>query len=75
MSHQLVLPRKDKFRETLLENVYYDLLRTYSNELDKEGSLLIVFGFSLRMSILKPYQKSATKRHAQNCYIRLQRGG
>lgn len=46
MSHQLVLPRKDKFRETLLENVYYDLLRTYSNELDKEGSLLIVFGFS-----------------------------
>ncbi len=57
ISHQLVLPRKDKFRETLLENVYYDLLRTYSNELDKEGSLLIVFGFSLRTSILKPLPK------------------
>lgn len=44
--HALVLPRKEKFKETVLENIYYDLLRTYSNELDKEGTLLIAFGFS-----------------------------
>lgn len=40
------MPRKEKFKETVLENIYYDLLRTYSNELDKEGTLLIAFGFS-----------------------------
>ncbi|EOA4516877.1 SIR2 family protein [Klebsiella pneumoniae] len=61
MSHQLVLPRKDKFRETLLENVYYDLLRTYSNELDKEGSLLIVFGFSFADEHIETLTKKALR--------------
>ena len=42
----LILPRKEKFKETLLNQVYYDLLRIFSNELDKENTLLIVEGFS-----------------------------
>lgn len=42
----VILPKKDKFKETLLNQVYYDLLRIYSNELDKENSLLIAEGFS-----------------------------
>lgn len=42
----LILPRKDKFKETLLNQVYYDLLRIYSNEMDKENTLLIAEGFS-----------------------------
>ena len=42
----LILPRKDKFNETLLNQIYYDLLRIYSNELDKENTLLIAEGFS-----------------------------
>jgi hypothetical protein len=42
----LILPQRGKFRETLLESVYYDLLRVFANELDKEGALLVVFGFS-----------------------------
>ena len=42
----LVLPREDKFRETTINQIYYDLLRIYSNELDKENTLLIAEGFS-----------------------------
>ncbi|GHU17952.1 hypothetical protein FACS1894163_09450 [Spirochaetia bacterium] len=42
----IILPQKDKFRETLLNQTYYDLLRIFSNELDKENTLLIVSGFS-----------------------------
>lgn len=42
----LILPKKDKFKETILNQVYYDLLRIYSNELDKENTLLITEGFS-----------------------------
>lgn len=42
----IVLPVKDKFRDTLLNRLYYDLLRIYSNELDKENTLLISEGFS-----------------------------
>ena len=42
----LVIPQKGKFKETLLNRTYYDLLRMYSNELDKENTLLIAFGFS-----------------------------
>lgn len=42
----IILPVKDKFRDTLLNRVYYDLLRIYANELDKENTLLIAEGFS-----------------------------
>jgi hypothetical protein len=42
----IVLPRKQKFAETVINQTYYDLLRLYANELDKENVLLLVFGFS-----------------------------
>lgn len=42
----LVLPKKDKFRETLINQTYYDLLRIFANELDKENTILISEGFS-----------------------------
>ena len=42
----IVLPKKEKFKNTLLNQTYYDLLRLYANELDKENTLLIVEGFS-----------------------------
>ena len=29
-----------------MEQTYYDLFRIYANELDKEGTLLVAFGFS-----------------------------
>lgn len=45
-THALILPRKHKFAETVLQQTYYDLLRLYANELDKENTTLLVFGFS-----------------------------
>lgn len=42
----LILPSKEKFKETLINQTYYDLLRIFSNELDKENTLLITEGFS-----------------------------
>jgi NAD-dependent SIR2 family protein deacetylase len=42
----IVNPTKEKFEDTLLKQYYYDLLRIYSNELEKENSVLFVLGFS-----------------------------
>lgn len=44
--YSIILPHKSKFRETLMDRIYYDLLRLYANQLDRENSLLISFGFS-----------------------------
>lgn len=42
----IVNPTKDKFRETILNQTYYELLRIYANELEKDNSILFVLGFS-----------------------------
>lgn len=42
----IVNPTKRKFSETVLEVHFYDLMRMYSNSLEKENSLLFVMGFS-----------------------------
>jgi SIR2-like domain len=42
----VVLPQAAKFHETLMDRTYYDLLRIYANSLDRENTVLIVFGFS-----------------------------
>ena len=44
----LVLPTKEKFSETLLTRVYYDLLRIFANALEVENTVLITFGFSFK---------------------------
>jgi hypothetical protein len=42
----IVNPTKGKFKHTLLEQTHYELLRIYSNELEKENTILFVMGFS-----------------------------
>ncbi len=42
----IVNPSKKKFKDTVLNETHYDLLRIYSNELEKENSVLFVMGFS-----------------------------
>ncbi|MER5173428.1 SIR2 family protein [Thioclava kandeliae] len=42
----VILPNMRKFESTLLDRVYFDLLRLYSNALEVENALLFVFGFS-----------------------------
>lgn len=44
----IVNPNKDKFSVTVLNQNYYDLLRLFSNSLEKENSVLFVVGFSCR---------------------------
>jgi len=63
----LILPKKDKFAETLLNRIYYDLLRIYQNELDKENTLLIAEGFSFA----DEHIFDLTKRALKNPTLRL----
>lgn len=42
----IVWPTKQKFEKTLIQEHYFSMLRLLSYELEKEQSLLIVFGFS-----------------------------
>lgn len=42
----VVNPTKDKFRHTMMNQTYYELLRLYSNELEKENTVLFAMGFS-----------------------------
>jgi hypothetical protein len=44
----IVNPTKEKFRRTVLNQNYYDLLRILSNDLEKENTVLFVLGFSCR---------------------------
>lgn len=42
----IINPTKEKFKTTLLNKTYYDQLRIYANELEKENTVLFVMGFS-----------------------------
>lgn len=44
---QVVNPTKDKFRDTTFNKTYYEMLRLYANELEKENSVLFIMGFSM----------------------------
>jgi SIR2-like domain len=44
----IVNPTKAKFQQTVLNQNYYDLLRVFSNDLEKENSVLFLIGFSCR---------------------------
>lgn len=43
----VVNPESSKFPETVLNTYYYELMRVYSNEMDRENSALFVSGFSM----------------------------
>lgn len=42
----MINPTKEKFRTTVLDYHFYELMRIYSNALERENSLLFVMGFS-----------------------------
>lgn len=42
----IINPTKEKFKLTLLNQIHYELLRMYANELEKENTVLFVLGFS-----------------------------
>lgn len=47
--HKLAIinPEKKKYEETVVDLTYYELLRMYSSELEKENVVLFVMGFSM----------------------------
>jgi|LGOV01.1.fsa_nt_gb hypothetical protein len=65
----IINPTKKKFEETLLSNVYYDLLRMYSNELEKNNSVLFVFGFSFKDEHIYSITKRALSNPTMMMYI------
>lgn len=50
---QVVNPTKEKFKTTLLNMYYYELLRLFANEMEKENTLLFAMGFSFADEHLK----------------------
>jgi hypothetical protein len=66
-SYNLIFPRKEKFKTVLLNHTYYDLMRLYSNELDKEQTTLIAFGFSFA----DEHILDLTKRALRNSTLKL----
>jgi hypothetical protein len=71
----IVNPTKEKFQTTVLNDNYYDLLRIFSNELEKANSLLLVAGFSFRDEhithlIVRAANSNPTLRVIVFCYSR-----
>jgi hypothetical protein len=57
----IIFPQKHKYQKTVMDRIYYDLLRIYSNELDKNTTLLIAFGFSFADEHICDITKRALK--------------
>ena len=57
----LILPNTKKYKKTTVNRLYYDLLRIYANQLDKENSLLISLGFSFSDEHIKAITLRALK--------------
>jgi hypothetical protein len=66
-AYAVVLPQTKKFHTTLMDSTYYELLRIFANELDREGTLLVSFGFSFGDSHIL----GITRRALKNPTLRL----
>lgn len=44
---QIINPTKEKFKNTTFNKTYYEMMRFYANQLEKENSVLIIHGFSM----------------------------
>lgn len=56
---QIINPTKNKFQETVMGVVHYELLRMYSDELEKENAVLFVIGFSMADEHIREITKRA----------------
>lgn len=57
----IINPTKDKLKQTVLSINYYDQLRMYCNELEKNNTILLVFGFSFADEHICEMTKRALK--------------
>ncbi|MTD31883.1 SIR2 family protein [Planomicrobium sp. YIM 101495] len=65
----IINPNKWKFNETVFEQHYYQLLRLLSYELEKIGSVLIVFGFSFADEHITEIIKRSMSNPSLKVYI------
>lgn len=70
---QIVWPTKEKFQDTVLDEVYYAQLRRLTNQLEVRNSILIVAGFSfadehIRKLILRAADTNPTLKVIILCY-------
>lgn len=66
----VVNPEPKKFKETVIDLTYYELLRMYSSELEKENSVLFVMGFSMADQHIKEITiRSADSNPTLKIYI------
>lgn len=70
---QIVWPTKEKFQDTVLDEVYYAQLRRLTNQLEVRNSVLIVAGFSfadehIRKLILRAADTNPTLKVIILCY-------
>ena len=64
-----IFPEKNKFENTLYQEFYYQNLRQLSYELEKQNSILIVFGFSFADEHIAEIVKRACNNPTLNIYI------
>lgn len=74
----IVNPEKTKFATTVLNQTYYELIRRFANELEKENSALFVHGFSfrdehLRDLVLRAARTNPTLQVVVFCHSRVAR--
>ena len=70
---QIVWPTKQKFHDTVLDEIYYAQLRRLTNQLEVRNSILIVAGFSfadehIRKLILRAADTNPTLKVIILCY-------
>jgi len=66
----VVNPENAKFSETVLNMYYYELLRSYSSELERENSVLFVIGFSMEDKHVRTItQRAANENPTLKIYI------
>ncbi|WP_051677677.1 SIR2 family protein [Bradyrhizobium sp. URHD0069] len=67
--HFLILPNLRKFHATLLERVYYDLLRLFSRAFDQQNVALFSFGFSFAdehiLDLIRHIAQSGSAQYAE----------
>jgi hypothetical protein len=57
----MINPTKEKFKTTTVNYTFYELLRMYSNYLERENSVLFVFGFSFADEHIREITKRVAK--------------
>ena len=66
----VINPEPKKFKETVIDLTYYELLRMYSSELEKENTVLFVMGFSMADDHIKEITiRSADSNPTLKIYI------